>query len=525
MSRNVVRTPVVIVGGGTVGLATAVFLAHHAVPSLVLERRHSPSEHPRALGISPRTLELFAEVGLRDEIDAVAVRSTEPWKADARTVADIDRTRAPLATQPAPAFAHSPERPVGHYPQDRLDRALLPAARARGAGVEFGAEVTGVRQDADGVTVTLADGRTVHADHLAGADGGNSSVRTALGIGTTGPGEIGRTTMNILFDADLVGRFGSMPTMTQIENPRAAGMLLSVGERRWVLHVVVPQDEDVLSEERCAAAVRAAIGVDDVPVEIIAVLPWRATVRLADRFRLRRAFLVGDAARTVSPLGAFGLNTGLADAHNLAWKLAMVLAGQAGDPLLDTYHDERRAVAELVTRQALLRWDAPRLHWDPTAVRERAAAGAWNAPLVTTAYRYASSAVIDPVTDLPSTEDPGAARDGAPGSLLPHRRLGDGPGESTLYLNESRFALLAGPAAQDWCDAARTTGAALGLGLRSVRLDRQTASSMGLGPTDALLVRPDGFIAWRGGGNADPGLLEHVIATVTGRGGTGRSAA
>ncbi|WP_405020622.1 FAD-dependent monooxygenase [Kitasatospora sp. NBC_00070] len=518
MSAETLRTPVVIVGGGTVGLATAVFLAHHAVPSLVLERRAAPSGHPRALGISTRTLELFAEVGLRAELDAVAVRSAELRKADARTVAEIDRTGAPPAGPPAAAFAHSPERPSGHYPQDRLDAFLLPAARARGARVEFGAEVTGIDQDGQGVSVTLADGRTVRADYLVGADGVNSSVRTALGVGTTGPGEIGRTTMNILFEADLVGRFGSMPSMTEIQHPEAPGMLLAVGERRWVLHVVVPPGEDVLSDERCAAAVRTAIGVDDVPVRVLAALPWRATVRLADRFRVDRAFLVGDAARAISPLGAFGLNTGLADAHNLAWKLAMVLAGQAGDPLLDSYHDERRAVSELVTRQALLRWDTPRLHWDPSAVRERAAAGAWNAPLVTTAYRYASRAVVDPVADLPSTEDVGAARDAAPGSLVPHRRLGDGPDDSTLYLNDSRFALLTGPAGRGWEDAARAAGGARGIDLRTVPLDAQTSSSMGLGPTDALLVRPDGFIAWRGGGAADPDLLERVVATVTGRG-------
>jgi 2-polyprenyl-6-methoxyphenol hydroxylase-like FAD-dependent oxidoreductase len=501
------RIPVVIAGGGTVGLATAVFLGHHGVPSLVLERRSAPSNHPRALGISPRTLEFFREVGLREALDEVAVRSTEMWKADARTVAEIDDGKRPPARQLPVGLDVSPETPHGHYPQDRIDTVLIPAARERGATVEFGVAVTGVEQDGDGVSVALSDGRVVRADYLVGADGVNSSVRAELGIPTTGPGEIGDTTVNILFNADLVGHFGSMPTMVQIGHPDVTGMLLSVGEKRWVLHVPLPADGDI-SAERCAAWIRTALGAD-VPVEVVSALPWRATMRMADEFRSGRAFLVGDAARAISPLGAMGLNTGLADAHNLAWKLAMVLAGQAGDRLLDSYHEERHAVAELVTRQALLRWENPRLHWDPAAAAERAAIGMWNAPVVTMGYRYDSSAVIDPVVQMPSTEDVAASLDGAPGSRIPHRWLD--PKVSTVDLNDSRFAVLAGPAGEGWCEAAGEVG------LLAVRLDEQWVSSVNLDDDGALLVRPDGFIAWRANGVADAAVLGKVLASITGR--------
>ncbi len=508
------KIPVLIAGGGTVGLATAVFLGHHGVPSLVVERRTAPSNHPRALGLSPRTLEFFREVGLREEMAAVAVRSANLWRTEARTVAEIDRGQTPSAPILPPFDVVSPEAPSGHYPQDRIDTVLLPAARERGATVEFGVEVVGVEQDADKVSVTLSDGRVVDADYLVAADGVHSSVRTALGIGTTGPGAIGDVTLNILFNADLVGHFGSMPTMTQIHHPEAAGILLAVGERRWVLHVRIPADETP-SQERCAQAVRTAIGAD-VPVEVVSVLPWRATVQMAERFRSGRAFLVGDAARAVSPLGAFGLNTGMADAHNLAWKLAMVLAGQAGDQLLESYHQERHAVAELVTRQARLRWENPRLHWDPTAVAERRAVGAWNAPLVTMGYRYGSSAVIDPVLDLPSTEDLAASLDGAPGSRIPHGWL-DGTTVSTVDLNASRFAVLAGPDGAHWCDAARKVGAARGMELRAVRLDEKGAAAARLEDDGVMLLRPDGFIAWRSRRSADATVLDEVLTSVTGR--------
>ncbi|RDI51922.1 FAD-dependent monooxygenase [Nocardia mexicana] len=506
------RIPVVIAGGGSVGLAAAVFLGHHGVPSLVIERREAPSNHPRALGISPRTLEFFREVGLRDAVDRAAVRSAQPWRAEARTVVEIDRGQAARPHLPK-GIELSPESPRGHYPQDRLDSALLPAARERGATVEFGIGVAGVEQDADEVVVTLSDGRVVRAAYLIGADGVNSTVRRELGVSTTGPGEIGDVNMNILFDADLVGHFGSMPVMTQISHPDATGILLAVGERRWVLHVLLPP-EGTMSEEKCAEAVRTAIGAD-VPVRILGAIPWRANVRMADEFRCGRAFLVGDAARAITPLGAFGLNTGVADAHNLAWKLAFVLGGRAGDGLLDTYHTERHAIAELVTRQALLRWENPRLHWDPTAVAERAAAGAWNAVMVTMGYRYDSAAVIDPVVEVPSTEDLAASLDGAPGSRVPHRWVA--PGVSTLDLHESGFALLAGPRGEEWHDAAEKASTATELDLRVAFLDEDSAAAVRIGDRGAILVRPDGFIAWRTDDVAAPEVLRKVVDTVTAR--------
>lgn len=497
------RAPrVVIAGAGTVGLATAVFLARRGVPPLVFERRGQPSTHPRALGVSPRTLELFRARGLSQAIDAVAVRSAVPGKAAARTVADLDRTQP----APAPRFEGSnlsPETPRGHYSQDRLDAVLLPAALELGATIEFGVAVTRVEQDVAGVDVALSDGRTVRADYLIGADGINTTVRAALGIGTTGPGEVGDATLNILFVADLIGHFGWMPMMTEISHPDAPGLLLAVGDERWVLHTQPPADGR-FTDATCAATIRTALGAD-VPLEIISVLPWRATVRMADAFRRGRTFLVGDAARAVSPLGAFGLNSGIADADNLAWKLAMVISGQAGERLLDSYHEERHAIAEMVTEQAGLRWANPRLHWDPSAVAERAAAGAWYAPMVTMGYRYASSAVVGPVPPLPSTEDVTASLDGAPGSHLRHRWI---DGVSTLDLIGPGFTLLTG--SEEW-DAV-----ALALDLPVVRLGGDWPESVGIDPTGALLVRPDAFIAWRSL-KADPDTLPAVFAAVTGR--------
>src|SRR5262249_7966292 len=143
-----------------------------------------------------------------------------------------------------------------------------------------------------------------------------------------------------------------------ITTPDAPGMLMAVdGVKDWIFHTgSAPED--------CRELIRAAIGDPDLDVEVLSTLPWRMRGLLADRFRDGRVFLPGDAAHTVPPIGAFGLNTGVADAHNLAWKLAAVLAEEASPALLDTYEAERRPVAALALEQALIRLENPALHWD-----------------------------------------------------------------------------------------------------------------------------------------------------------------
>jgi len=184
----------------------------------------------------------------------------------------------------------------------------------------------------------------------------------------------------------------------------------------------------------------------------------------------------------------------------------MVLTGKAGDRLLDSYHEERHAIAEMVTEQAMLRWANPRLHWDFEAgVAERAAVGAWNAWMVTMGYRYDSCAVVGPVLPLPSTEDVATRLDGSPGSRLRHRWV---DGMSTLDLIGPGFSLLTG--SREWDDAARA------LDLPVVRIGGDWPESVGIDDTGALLVRPDGFIAWRSV-KADADLLPGVLAAVTGR--------
>jgi 2-polyprenyl-6-methoxyphenol hydroxylase-like FAD-dependent oxidoreductase len=508
------HVPVLIAGGGTVGLSAALFLAHHGVPALAVERRAGLSIHPRALGIGPRTVEIFRQVGLEDPVLAVGGRlAGGRGRISVATLAEADWTSLAEAASvwSDPGVPLSPVQ-GGRCSQDLLDEILLAAARERGAEVRFGAEVTAIEQDAAGVTATLAgrDGgqaRKIRADFLIVADGAGGGLRESLGVpasSSAGPAAMGNPIVNILFRADLRALTGGHEFFTcGIANEVIPwGLLMAIdGRERWVLHVPFDPTRDETAEdftpERCRDLVqRGAIGArpEQVPVEILSILPWRVAARLADRFRAGRVFLAGDAAHVVPPTGGFGLNSGVADAHNLAWKLARALRGTAGPALLDSYEAERRPVARFTLEQAMLRLERPDLHWDPSRTAEREALGIANDLVVHLGYRYDSAAILG-AEPMPSLHDLARDLDGAPGSRVPHAWLErDGRRVSTLDLGDSDFALLGGPAAQGWCAAAK------GLGIPAFPIDDPPGLwhlTAGVGEEGALLVRPDGFVAWR----------------------------
>jgi 2-polyprenyl-6-methoxyphenol hydroxylase-like FAD-dependent oxidoreductase len=461
---------VLVVGGGSVGLLTAALLAHHGVPAALVERRSGPSVHPRATGIAPRTVEVLRELGLDTAVDAVAVDLRgATGKAVARTVVEMgagDVVTVPMPTPPAAELDTTPFRLRGVCAQDRLDAVVADDLARRGADLRWSTSLVGIAQDANGVDVELEgpDGRhSLRCARVVAADGAHSAARSALGVGTSGAGDLGKSMVNILFRADLRPHLRGMSFgMCTITTPAAPGLLVTVdGEMDWVFHIACHVDagerpED-FTDERCVAVVRAAVGDRDLDVDVRSMLPWRPRSSLAERFAVGRVFLVGDAAHTVSPLGAFGLNTGVADAHNLAWKLAAVYHGEAGVGLLDTYAKEREPIAATTLDQAMRRQADPELHWGrgPEADATRAAAGVWAAPVVHLGQRYDSAAVVDPRPDLPSTVDLAVALDGSPGSRVPHAWV---DGVSTLDLVASRWTLLVGATGDRWLAAAADIG-------------------------------------------------------------------
>ncbi len=453
MNGNTVSTEVLIAGGGSVGLMLAVLLRHHGVKPLVVEEKPKLSPHPRATGIGPRSMEILREVGLDRAVDEAAV-DLRAGKIRGRTLAEADFTEGvEWKRKTAAELTYTPARIRGTCGQNLLDRVLLTKA----GDVELGVALESFEQDSGGVTATLSDGRVVRARYLVAADGVRSRVRQILGVGLTGPGAIGRETTSILFRADL---HPSEPfAMCNIEHPDATGLLVTVdGEREWVYLTA-------LDTEPTPDLIRTALGDPSIEVEIRSVLRFRGRGQVADRLCVGRVFLVGDAAHAIPPLGAFGLNTGLADAHNLAWKLAHVLRGEAGPELLETYHTERHPVALMTMNQAHLRFNDPALHWGKDMAQARKAAGAINAPVVHLGYRYGGA-------ELPSTEDITLDLDGSPGSRLPHMWVTDGV--STLDL-----------VASQWCVLTADP---------DVKADVPVHFVAGW-PYGTVLVRPDGFVS------------------------------
>jgi 2-polyprenyl-6-methoxyphenol hydroxylase-like FAD-dependent oxidoreductase len=534
---NAKPTQVLIVGAGTVGLFSALFLARHGVSVLAVERHHASLTHPRAMGIGPRTVELLREAGLFESVDAACTCkdmsfSNLPYLA-APTLADADLTA--LARAELPDFDHvTPNTSWGWCSQRLLDKVTLDAARACGATIELGTELLSFEQDTDGIRAVLGGPqghRTVAAQYLVAADGAKSPVRQALGMGNSSMGALA-SWVSILFNSDLT-QFtrGHGFRMCEITNPLAPGGLVPVdGSREWIYHMRIDpaagQRVADFTPERCRELIRQAVGRPDLAVEIVSVQPWQPQAGVADRFRAGRVFLAGDAAHVNPPAGGFGLNTGVADAHNLAWKLAFVLAGTAGPGMLDTYEDERRPVALSVLEQAMLRVANPSLLRDRggEADARRARVGFLDPPVVHLGYRYQSAAVLGGRPHSAPTENIGLILNGSPGTRVPHLWLRrDDERISTLDLCGSGFVLLAGPHGRAWLDALGKVTADLGVeasghhigpgGLRDE--EGRWPGAAGIGDTGALLVRPDGFVGWRMpamSGSADTILREALTA-------------
>jgi hypothetical protein len=260
-----------------------------------------------------------------------------------------------------------------------------------------------------------------------------------------------------------------------------------------------------LTPERTLEYVCTALGTRDIPVVIDNVMHWEAAALVAAKLQTSRIFIAGDAAHVMPPTGGFGGNTGVQDAHNLAWKLARVLNGAAPVSLLRSYGEERRPVAKLSTEQAYTRYV---LRTDPSLGTDRVEplVGDLNIEL---GYRYRSGAVlVEPNDDGSAHLNPRESR-GLPGTRAPHAWVKlRGRDISTLDLYDGRFVLLAGANAHEWCECAAAVAAHAGLALRICRpgsdeledSDARLCASHGIEPDGCVLVRPDGFVAWRASG-------------------------
>ncbi|BBA97549.1 putative polyketide hydroxylase [Actinacidiphila reveromycinica] len=574
------RVPVLIAGGSLVGLSASLFLGRLGVPHLLVERHARTSHHPRGRGNNVRTMELFRAAGVEDRVRAAAsVLAGNHGILQADTLTGAEQEWLFRTIDPGGSISRISPSGWCLCSQNDLEPVLLAAARELGGDIRFGTELVSFAQDADGVTAQIVDrasggSRTVRADYLVAADGPRSPIRERLGIPMTGPGALFHN-VSVTFRAkrlaDAVGdrRF----IVCYLTNPESPGALLPVDNAQdWVFHAPWRPDDgeslDDFTDERCAHLIRTAVGVPDLEVEITGRAPWHAAERVAERYGSGRVLLAGDSAHEMSPTGAFGSNTGIQDAHNLAWKLAAVLAGWAGPGLLDSYDAERRPVALATAARASAR-SAEHSHpgYDAAPVAAGPRAGMMPAVL---GYRYPVGAVLgaDPrQSAVPPEFSPLAV----PGGRAPHlwvRR--DGERISTLDLYEHTPVLLTGPQGGAWYDAARLAAERIGVPLDRYRLGRELeihpgdageaedavgsgrpggaggaggpggsgeaggpggagrpggpapdfCALHGIREEGAVLVRPDGFVAWRSeGARPDPeSVLRAALAEVFHRG-------
>ncbi|MFG2332351.1 FAD-dependent oxidoreductase [Streptomyces sp. NPDC048604] len=543
------RTPVLIAGGSLVGLSTALFLGRLGVPYILVERHAGTSIHPRGRGNNVRTMELFRKAGIQQRIEEAAsvlaqnngILQTPALVGGAR--GDGDGEWLFKEIDPGGGLARFSPAAWCLCSQNDLEPVLLETARKLGGDLRFSSELMSFEQDADGVTAQVksretGEHSTIRADYLVAADGPRSPVREHLRIGQSGPGDLFHN-VSITFEsrglADVVGdrRF----IVCYLTNPEADGALLPVDNRtRWVFHAPWhPERGETLEEftdERCREHIRRAIGVPDLDVEITGRAPWHAAERVAERYADGRVFLVGDSAHEMPPTGAFGSNTGIQDAHNLAWKLAAVLGGWAGPGLLDSYDAERRPVAEATSGRASSRsveHSHPGFAPGPGGPAGRKG-GILNVVL---GHRYPHGAVVGADRTVPVVPEE-LRLSGEPGTRAPHVWLDrDGSRVSALDLYERSLVLLTpdSAAGRAWHAAAQTAAQRLSVPLDAYLVgsgpeadlspagDRDWAEAYGVTQDGAVLVRPDGFVAWRSEGAAADAeaALSDVLKSVLSR--------
>jgi len=517
-------TSVLVIGGSLVGLSAAMFLGQYGVRTVLLEAHLGSHRHPRAIGYTPRTMELFRSAGIaaqipeaprgfrlrRCKVESLAGKWFEAtdWTPKKPDAPETEGTKQRTDDKGEKEFSPHTGAAIA---QDRLEPLLRDRATALGAELRLGTELLRFEQDQTGVTAWVrekASGReyTIRAAYMIAADGSRSEVRKALGITRTGPGHL-QTMRSVLFRAPLEQYLDKGISQFEIEQPDLKAFLTTYGDGRWVLMFMDDLERD---EPTLLSAIEQAIGRSDLAIEILTTGRWELSALITDQFAAGRVFLAGDAAHTLPPTrGGFGANTGIHDAHNLAWKLAAVLSGASTPALLDSYHAERHPVAWGRLEQTFARPDyaahGPELAKGVAILDDSA---------LEFGQIYRSSAVLGAGSELPSAARPDEWA-GQPGTRAPHLWVArNGQRLSTLDMFGRGWVLIT--VDQRWADAAAQTALELGLDLTSPRftepVDRQAVcSAFGIGASGASLIRPDGVVAWRSAElpeNAAEALLE-----------------
>lgn len=534
------RVPVLIVGGGPVGLALAGDLGRRGMRALLIEQSDGSIYQPRQDFLGVRTMEFCRRWGLVEAVEGCPY--PRDYEQDCIYLTgmngyELGRHRFPQLRDevPPPQSPQHRER----CPQNMFDPILRAFAEAQPTvTMRYRTRLVGFTQDETGVVAEVEDLATgqrekIVADYLAGCDGANSFVRKSLDIPMTGNPALTYTT-NVIFRCPhlltlhpigkayrhiFVGPQGTWATLVAIN-----------GRDQWRFSIVGGREPRERSEAEIHEAIRKAVGVD-FDYELLTVVHWVRRELVADQMSKGRVFILGDAAHAMSPTGGFGLNTGLQDVVDLSWKLTAMLQGWGGPALLDSFDPERRPVGARNVAEAsrnLRRMtsvgnnpallddteDGARARKEVGAAFAEAMSYEWFTLGVHLGYRYEGSPIVWPDgTPEPADDLYNYVQTARPGHRAPHAWLSDG--RSTLDLFGDGFALLGFGADAAEIDGVIAAARQRGVPLTFVRIDQPEIAT--LYERKFVLVRPDGHVAWRDDvAPADPlALIDRVRGAAT----------
>jgi 2,4-dichlorophenol 6-monooxygenase len=565
-----VETDVLIVGSGPAGGAAALMLSMYGVPNIVVTRYGRLADTPRAHITNQRTMEVFRDAGIEDQVIAEATPHDlmgDTVFCSAIAGEELGRLRT-WHTHPQGRAEHAMASPsaICDMPQHLMEPILVHNAVARGTQFRYRTEYLSLTQDDDGVTARVrdrlrGDEYTIRAKYVIGADGANSKVAEDIGLPMQGRMGVGGS-INILFEADLTRYVAHRPSILYWvlqtgSDVGGIGMGLVRCVRPWNEWLIVwgydiDGEPPNLTEEYARSIVHKLLGDESIPVRIKQSSAWTVNHMYAEKYHNGRVFCAGDAVHRHPPSNGLGSNTSIQDAYNLAWKLKLVLDGTAGPDLLETYSDERVPVGEQIVERAnrsigetgrifdalgLTSTEDPEQMRRNMEARKLPTADAekqrrqlreaiefknyeFNTHGVELNQRYASSAVFSDGTPVPVN-----ARDNElyyvattwPGAKLPHAWVGRGSTKlSTLDLGgQGRFTLFTGIGGEKWVAAASEVAAELGVPVSAVRIGPGAdyddlygdwALVREVGDTGCVLTRPDNYVCFRSEGLASSPL-------------------